>query len=494
MQDQLRQFFLTLFDPFHTVWSVCYIYLQRQTALLAITTTFFMLSIPSFAQAETRERTSSETTHTVVEGDTLSEIADRYEITIEGVRSWNELSSDLIRLGQELVVRPSGDDDNDGDEGDVSSAPATPGEIEPPESHDEQEPEVSVYLVEEADTLGCIAARFGVRMEVLEQLNHGLRPNDLRPGQQLNLPSDHGDSLIASGRHHIVRANETLASLAEDLGVTVDNLTRWNPGIDSSNIQPGQELVIWRARRLVHIVGRGEMVSSIAARYDVTARELIRWNRGLDADHIEVGQRLIIRSHQPPTESIGSPTCGRLINGRQLPAHPGYVIREPARSYATEESIEHLRTAFEEVMRNHPTAHRVRVHDLSLPEGGPIDDHRSHQSGRDVDIMYYQRRCAGGVCPLRPVLPRELALGPQWTLLEHWLHHDAAQIIFIDYGLQEVLYNYARRHGASANDLEAWFQYPRGRGAQAGVIRHYRNHFDHIHVRFRCPDDDERCD
>ena len=84
-------------------------------------------------------------------------------------------------------------------------------------------------------------------------------------------------------------------------------------------------------------------------------------------------------------------------------------------------------------------------------------------------------------------------LGPQWTLLEHWLRRGVAQVIFLDYGLQEVLYNYARRHGATRAELSTWFQYPRGRNASVGVIRHFPNHFDHVHVRFVCPEGDDLC-
>ena len=152
-----------------------------------------------------------------------------------------------------------------------------------------------------------------------------------------------------------------------------------------------------------------------------------------------------------------------------------------------------IQGAFDAVRRRHPRAHKIRVHDLSLPGGGPMDDHRSHQSGRDVDLIYYQRRCPSAGCPLRPVLPRQLALAPQWTLLEYWLRNGMAHRILIDYGLQEVLYNYARRHGASSAELERWFQYPRGRRAPYGIIRHFPNHFDHVHVRFRCPEGDDAC-
>jgi len=43
-------------------------------------------------------------THRVRPGDTLLEIANRYEVTVSELRRWNRLSGDLIRPGQTLVI------------------------------------------------------------------------------------------------------------------------------------------------------------------------------------------------------------------------------------------------------------------------------------------------------------------------------------------------------------------------------------------------------
>ena len=37
----------------------------------------------------------------------------------------------------------------------------------------------------------------------------------------------------------------------------------------------------------------------------------------------------------------------------------------------------------------------------------------------------------------------------------------------------------------SEGTLEALFQYPRGKGRAYGIIRHWKGHKDHFHVRFR---------
>jgi hypothetical protein len=95
---------------------------------------------------------------------------------------------------------------------------------------------------------------------------------------------------------------------------------------------------------------------------------------------------------------------------------------------------------------------------------------------------------------------RWIARGGDWDFIfrvavwvSYWLERDQAQAIFLDYSLQPALYREARRRGATREQLHQWFQYPRGTGYPLGVIRHFRYHRDHFHVRFRCDDADEQC-
>jgi len=118
--------------------------------------------------------------------------------------------------------------------------------------------------------------------------------------------------------------------------------------------------------------------------------------------------------------------------------------------------------------------------------------HKSHQSGRDVDITYYQHDCQS-VCPARRVAPSELDAVRQWRILRQWLQRGQAEFIFVDYTLQRPLYEAAKARGASVRQLAHWFQYPRGPSVPAGIIRHAPNHANHVHVRFRCPAADRTC-
>lgn len=191
-------------------------------------------------------------------------------------------------------------------------------------------------------------------------------------------------------------------------------------------------------------------------------------------------------------QSIGTPHAGSLAGAVQLGGHPGYRIRERSRAWATSSTIDRLVQAFDQLLAIDPAAPRVRVHDLSLRAGGPMDGHKSHQSGRDVDITYYQHGCRGD-CRGRPVAPYEFDAVRQWRVLRYWLERDHAEFVFIDYALQQPLYEAAKASGATARQLARWFQYPRGPLFPSGLIRHVPGHANHVHVRFRCTPGDRAC-
>jgi murein endopeptidase len=65
--------------------------------------------------------------------------------------------------------------------------------------------------------------------------------------------------------------------------------------------------------------------------------------------------------------------------------------------------------------------------------------------------------------------------------------------MFLDFKVQGLIYRWAKEHDVSDARLERIFQYPHGRGANDGLIRHEPNHDNHLHVRFKCPSGDTAC-
>lgn len=304
-------------------------------------------------------------------------------------------------------------------------------------------------------------------------------------------------SASTPGDTHTVRPNETLSAIAARYGMSLDRLLEHNPDVDPDQIQPGQEITLGEEHRVVrYTVRSGDTLGALAQRFGVAIDDIVRSHPGLRPDALRVGQTLHIRAALPASysRSIGRPSRGRLENPRRLPRHRGWVIRDRERAWGTDETIADLVEAFDALGAEHPRAPRIEVHDVSLRNGGPMNDHKSHESGRDVDLALYHERCTRGVCGFRRTSPAQLDAERQWALLRHLIARGRVEAIFLDYRLQRPLYEHARAEGASDAELHRWFQYPHGPGSPLGIIRHFRKHDDHLHVRFACHASDTDCE
>ena len=341
-----------------------------------------------------------------------------------------------------------------------------------------------------------------------------------------------GSTKRPRGKGHVVQSGQTLWGIAKQHDCSVKELQRANQ-LKGSTIYAGQRLVIPRcgtasrqahrgtSRRanrpgrgqvsFHHTVESGDTLIAIAQRYNSRVEDIKRRNR-LRSNTIYPGQelRIVLTSHSHSRDSrdrgsryldrsaggqsIGAPQHGALVAGIKLASAETYYIRRPERVWGTTSAIEHTRRAIARVSRRYPKIHRLAIGDISDRRGGPLDGHRSHQSGRDVDLgLYFKRSPTGYPKAFIAGSARTLHLGATWLLIKTLADtaHDANGVerIFFDYDLQGIVYDYALDAGVPSDYLDAMFQYPHGRDVSTGVIRHEPNHADHIHVRFKCAAD-----
>ena len=165
----------------------------------------------------------------------------------------------------------------------------------------------AAYTVERGDTLSEIAARSGVSVSALAEANDLTNPNLIYVGQRLTIPgrgSDRGGTPTrgTSARTHIVGAGESLGSIAARFGLTIEQLARANGITDPSRIMAGSLLRIAAeappppgggARATgTHVIRPGESLSTIASRYGTSVTRLVDANDLADPDRIVAGQRL----------------------------------------------------------------------------------------------------------------------------------------------------------------------------------------------------------
>ncbi len=154
-------------------------------------------------------------THRVRSGDTLSGIASTYGVGVSDIRSWNNISGSVIRVGQTLVIYTDG------------RQAATSGNGEPIR-----------YTVKRGDTLSEIAVAHGVPLSRVRTWNN-IRGSSIRVGQKLLLYPD-----MAPSTTYTVRRGDTLIGIAGRHGVSVANIKQWN-SLSSNTIRPGDQLTIF---------------------------------------------------------------------------------------------------------------------------------------------------------------------------------------------------------------------------------------------------------
>lgn len=208
-----------------------------------------------------------------------------------------------------------------------------------------------------------------------------------------------------------------------------------------------------------------------------------------DRPRLGAGAAEEVEAPLPPVEtteslSIGEPNRGRLVNGVALVTDEHFLVRSDE-NFGTLETVEAIKRAVAAVTERFPDSPRLVVGDLSKEHGGRIRPHKSHQSGRDVDLGYYLK---GGAPNLFvPVTAQNLDFDRTWALLDALAAGDDVQYIFIDRRVQKMLYDYAvETLKRTPESLAGLFEYPR-RGSLTTLVRHRRGHRNHLHVRFFSP-------
>lgn len=144
------------------------------TALLATSTPTVT---PTPTVPPTATATPTPVIHVVVRGDTVERIAAAYEVDVEDLMITNGLTSDLIRVDQELVI---------------PAAPVPRGPDGLPLPTNTPTPLSRIYLVEvrTGDTLESIAKRLGTTVDAIVIANDWIENADtiIIPGDQLVAP------------------------------------------------------------------------------------------------------------------------------------------------------------------------------------------------------------------------------------------------------------------------------------------------------------------
>ena len=147
-------------------------------------------------------------THIVVSGETLYSIARKYNTTVDEIKRLNNLTSNILSIGQVLKI-PSSSNNN-----------------------------YINYTVVNGDTLYSIARKYNTTVDQIKNLNN-LTSNVLSVGQTLKIPSSSNNNYIT----YTVVSGDTLYSIARKYNTTVDKIKSLN-NLTGNTLSIGQVLRI----------------------------------------------------------------------------------------------------------------------------------------------------------------------------------------------------------------------------------------------------------
>ncbi len=145
-----------------------------------------------------------------------------------------------------------------------------------------------IYIVQSGDTLYSIANKYGTTVDILKELNL-LTSDILNIGQTIYLP---GIEDLSSDTY-TVKSGDTLYSIAFKYNLSVDELKELN-NLTSDSLSIGQVLKVKYEEvetPIVYTVQSGDTLYSIANKFGLTVANLIEYNN-LISDTLSIGQVL----------------------------------------------------------------------------------------------------------------------------------------------------------------------------------------------------------
>ena len=271
-------------------------------------------------------QTSGNGTYTVKAGDSLYRIAKNHNISLQELKSLNNLNSDLIFAGQVLKVS-----------GQVSSSQSSTNTSQ--SSNQTQASGNGTYTVKAGDSLYRIAKNHNISLQELKNLNN-LSSNLIMPGQVLKVSGQVSSSQPSTNTSqssnqtqtngngtYTVKAGDSLYRIAVNHNISLQELKNLN-NLSSNLIMPGQVLKVsgqvsssqpstntsqssnqtQTSGNGTYTVKAGDSLWAIANSHKMTLNDLKRVNN-LSSDLIYVGQTLkvtkgaVTTANKPNTQS-----------------------------------------------------------------------------------------------------------------------------------------------------------------------------------------------
>lgn len=286
--------------------------------------------------------------YTVQSGDSVWKISNDHGITMAQLIEWNNIKNNFVYPGQQLIVSNGGSSNTGANTGNTSGSNSS-------NSSSSNTASGTKYTVKAGDSVWSVSNKYGITMAQLIQWNN-IQNNFIYPGQQLTV-SNSGSTNSASSNTgssantnnsssantgssssqgtYTVKAGESVWSVANKNGITMNQLIEWN-NIKNNFIYPGQQLIVKGGNSVntntgsttsaakpntpntsattstsssgntMYTVKAGESVWSVENKHHITMDQLIEWNN-IKNNFIYPGQQVIVKKGSSQTTNQQAP-------------------------------------------------------------------------------------------------------------------------------------------------------------------------------------------
>ena len=171
-------------------------------------------------------KTATAGSYTVASGDSVWSVANKHGITMDQLRSWNNIKNGFIYPGQTLIVKNSGNKQ-------TSTATASTNTSSTTGSRN--------YTVVSGDSVWSIANKFGITMDQFRSWNN-IKNDYVYPGQSVRVSgAATAASQTATTSNYTVVSGDSVWGIADKFGISSDQFIQWN-NIKDNFVYPGQSV------------------------------------------------------------------------------------------------------------------------------------------------------------------------------------------------------------------------------------------------------------
>ncbi|MNX80524.1 Murein DD-endopeptidase MepS/Murein LD-carboxypeptidase precursor [compost metagenome] len=343
----------------------------------------FLCGVSAFSQEKY-------TKHTITRGETISSIAQKYKVKPSAIYELNPDCRGVLKLKSVLLI------------------PSKNSQKETTVAEKDTKTEEIIHEVQAKETLFGIAKQYGITLTDLNKANPKLETSGLKVGQKINVPVKEGykPSPVIE-----VEAEKDVAEIAAPVNET--------PKQKTVVVAPIKEITEEKKETVVYEVLQNETKYSIAKKYGISVPDLDKANPILETESLKIGQKISI----PVKEGfVPAPAVVEKETVKVVPDTVVAVTETPNKDAVVSAPVnevteEKKETVVYEVLQNETKYSIAKKYGISVPDldkANPILEAESLKIGQKINIPVKE-----GFIPAPAVVVKEVEkIAPEVVVAE----------------------------------------------------------------------------